>query len=93
VLTLIAAGDLVRTTSLREDTNVDVFDVSACNGDWDYVFRFARSSAGVTADAAGMVDYLCPLNWAWGACHLSNYNIDECRFSISDWRFEVVVVL
>jgi len=85
---LVAAGDLVSSSGLRKHSDVNVLDVSACDRDRNYVFRFARSRAGVTSNTASVVDYLCPLNRARGtrgACHLSNYNIADCRFPIVEW--------
>src|SRR6185503_2344815 len=62
VCTLIAARDLVRAPRLWKDADVDVLNVSAGDADGHDVFRLACGRAGVTADAAGVVDDLRPLN-------------------------------
>jgi hypothetical protein len=59
---LIAACDLVRAARLRKDTDVNVFDVSARDGERNEILRFARSRTRVTADTARVVNYLGPLN-------------------------------
>jgi hypothetical protein len=67
---LIAARYLMRAPHLREHTDVDVLDVGARDADGNDVFRFARRSAGVTADAAGVIDYFGPLHTILASCLL-----------------------
>jgi hypothetical protein len=62
VSALITTCDLVCAPSLWEDADIDVFDVSACDGKGNEIFRLACSGARMTADAARVVDYLGPLN-------------------------------
>src|SRR6185369_6466542 len=62
VRALIAACDLVCAARLWEGADVDVFDVSARDGEWNEILRLARSRTRVTADTARVVDYLGPLN-------------------------------
>ena len=62
VSALIAARHLMSASRLRKHADVDVFDVCARDGKRNEIFRLARGGAGVTADAARMVDYLGPLN-------------------------------
>src|SRR6266566_2055041 len=50
VCALIAARDLMGAANLWEDTDVDMFDVSAGNTDRHNIFRFAGSRARVAAD-------------------------------------------
>jgi len=59
---LIAARDLVCAARLWKDTDIDVFDVSARDREWNEILRLARSRARMTADTARVVDYLRPLN-------------------------------
>jgi hypothetical protein len=59
---LITTRHLVRAARLRENTHVDMLDVSSRHADRDYVFRLASSRAGMTSDTAGMVDDLGPLH-------------------------------
>ena len=58
---LIAARHLVRAAGLRKHADVYVLDVSSRNGKWNEIFRLAGGRAGMTADAARVVDYLGPL--------------------------------
>src|SRR5712692_7243154 len=62
VITLVAAGDLKGAASGRELSDVDVLDVGAIHAEGDGVLRLTGSAAGVTADAAGLVDDLPPLH-------------------------------
>lgn len=62
VRALITARDLVRASRLWKHADVDVLDVGARDADGYDVFRLARCRARVTADAARVVDDLCPLN-------------------------------
>lgn len=59
---LIAARDLMRAPHGGKHTNVDVLYVSARDRKRYQVFRFAGSRAGVTANAARVVDDLGPLH-------------------------------
>ena len=59
---LITTCHLMSTARLRENTDVDVLDVGASNTEGHYVFRFARSRAGMTPDATGVVDDFGPLD-------------------------------
>ena len=59
---MITACDLVRASRLREGADVDVLDVSARDGKGNEVFRLAGGRAGMTANAAGVIDYLGPLD-------------------------------
>jgi hypothetical protein len=52
----------MRAAGLREDTDINVLDVSAIDRKWNEIFGLAGRRASVTPDAAGMVDYLGPLN-------------------------------
>ena len=65
---LIAARDLMRAARLRKDADVDVLDVSARDGKRHEILRLARGRAGVTADAAGVVDDLGPLHTVIASC-------------------------
>src|SRR5438128_542576 len=53
---LIAPRHLMRATHLRKHANIYVLDIGAGYADWDDVFRFACGGAGMTADAAGVID-------------------------------------
>jgi len=59
---LIAARYLVCAACLWKHADVNVFDVSTRDRDWDEILRLARSRARMTADTACVVDYLRPLN-------------------------------
>jgi hypothetical protein len=58
---LVAACYLVRAAGLRKHADVYVLDIGSRNGEWDEIFRLAGGRAGMTADAACVVDYLGPL--------------------------------
>jgi len=60
--TLITTSDLMRSSCLWKHTYIDVFDISPGDRNGNDVFRLTRSGAGMTADAASVVYYLCPLN-------------------------------
>ena len=62
VRTLITARYLMRATDLRKHADIDVLDVRARDADGNDVFRLARSRAGMTTDAAGVVYDLGPLH-------------------------------
>ena len=62
VSALIAACYLVSASRLRKDADVDVFDVCARDGKRNEILRLACRRAGMTADAARVVNYLGPLN-------------------------------
>jgi len=59
---LVAACYLVCASCLWKDSDIDVFDVGARDGERNEILRLARRSACVTADTACMVNYLGPLN-------------------------------
>src|SRR5437870_3883785 len=70
VRALVAARHLMRAPHLRENTHVNVRHVGAGDSYGHDVFRLARRRARMTADAAGVVDDLGPLNavlasWLW----------------------------
>ena len=73
VRALITAGHLVRAPRLREDTHVDVLDVSSRHTDGNDILRLARRRARVTSDAASMVDDLGPLHSVFAACLRFNH--------------------
>jgi hypothetical protein len=73
VRALITPGHLVRATRLREDTHVDVLDVSSRDTDGNDILGLASRGARVTSDAAGMVDDLGPLLWLFVACLRFNH--------------------
>jgi hypothetical protein len=60
---------------LRKHADVYVLDVSSGNGKWDEIFRLAGGRAGMTADAARVVDYLGPL---YGGCWLHHVFVPFC---------------
>jgi hypothetical protein len=60
--TLITARHLMGAPSLWKDTDVDMFYIRSGNGERHQVFRLACGGAGMTANAARMVDDLGPLN-------------------------------
>jgi hypothetical protein len=62
VRALITARNLVRPAHLRKHPDVNVLNVRSGDAYWNNIFRFASGGAGVTADTAGMVNDLCPLN-------------------------------
>ena len=62
VRALITTRYLMSTTCLWENADVNVLDVGASNTEGHYVFRFARSRAGMTPDATGVVDDFGPLD-------------------------------
>jgi len=59
---LIAPRHLMCAPRLGKDADVNVLNVGSCNADGDNIFRFARSSAGMTTNATRVVDNLGPLN-------------------------------
>src|SRR5688572_31682013 len=59
---LIATRHLVSAARLWKHADINMFDVSARDGKRNEVFRLARRSAGMTSDAACVVNYLSPLN-------------------------------
>ena len=59
---LVATRYLVGAARLGKDADVNVLDVGAGDAEWDDVFRFAGSGAGMTTDATRVVDHLGPLN-------------------------------
>ena len=59
---LIATGDLMRATNLREDSDVNVLHVGSRDRKRNKIFRLACRRARMTTDAPGMVDYLGPLH-------------------------------
>jgi hypothetical protein len=61
---LIASRDLMRTTSLGEDSYVNMLHVRPRHGKRNQIFRLARGRAGVTANATRVVDDLGPLHRA-----------------------------
>src|SRR5439155_23630794 len=62
VIALVAAGDLKGAAGGGELSDVDVLDVSAIHAERNGILRLTSSAAGVTADAAGLVDDLSPLH-------------------------------
>ena len=62
VIALVAAGDLKGAAGGGELSDVDVLDVRAIHAEGNGVLRLTGSAAGVTADAAGLVDDLSPLH-------------------------------
>src|SRR5260370_31951475 len=62
MLALIASGDLKCAARGRERSDVDVLHVRAIDAEGDGVFGFAGGAAGVTPNAAGLVDDLSPLH-------------------------------
>jgi hypothetical protein len=58
--TLVAARDLVGAARLREDANVNMFDVCTGYGKRNKVLGFAGSRARVATNATRVVDYLGP---------------------------------
>ena len=62
VCALIAARDLMCASHLRKHADIDVLDISARHTNRHKVFRLARRCARMAADAAGVVDYLGPLD-------------------------------
>ena len=73
VRALITAGYLVGAPRLREDTHVDVLDVSSRHPDGNDILRLARGRARVTSDATGVVDDLGPLHSLFAACLRFNH--------------------
>src|ERR1700754_282581 len=59
---LVTTRDLMHTSSLRERAYINVFDVGSCDGKRYKVLRLACRSTGMTANTAGVVDHLRPLN-------------------------------
>ena len=59
---LITARHLMSATDLRKHADVNVLDIRARDADGHDVFRLARSRAGMTTDAAGVVYDLSPLH-------------------------------
>ena len=59
---LIAARHLMRASSLRKLSNINVLDVGTRHRERHFVFRFAGGRAGMTADAARVIDHLGPLH-------------------------------
>ena len=59
---LITTRYLMRAPHLRKHPHVNVLDVGTRDPDWNYVLGLARGGAGVTTNAARMVDDLCPLH-------------------------------
>ena len=60
----------MRAAHLWKHAHIDVLDVGASDANWHDVFRLAGRRARMTTDAAGVVDYLRPLNgilasWFW----------------------------
>src|SRR2546425_5615840 len=62
VRTLITARHLMCATNLWKHADINVLDVRARDADRNHVFRLARSRAGMTTDATGMVYDLGPLH-------------------------------
>ena len=62
VRALIAARYLMRAANSGKDTDVNVFHVRSRYPNRYDVFRFAGGGAGVTANAARVVDHLGPLD-------------------------------
>jgi hypothetical protein len=58
---LIAARHLMRAPRLREKTYVNMLDVGARHGERHFVLGFAGGRAGMTADAARVVNNFRPL--------------------------------
>src|SRR5438552_11097311 len=75
VRALVAAGHLMRAAHLRKDAYVDVLDIGPRHANRHDVFRLAGRRARMTADAAGVIDYLGPLHALVASClfvwHLS----------------------
>lgn len=63
---LIAARHLMRASSLRKLSDINMLDVGARHGERHFVFGFAGGRAGVTTDAARMVYDFSPLNLLGG---------------------------
>ena len=59
---LVATRHLMRATDLRKHADINVLDVRARDADGNDVFRLARSGAGMTTDAAGVIDHFGPLH-------------------------------
>jgi hypothetical protein len=55
---LVASGNLERPAALWEETNFDRFHIGARDPEGHVVFALARDSAGVTADASGLIKNL-----------------------------------
>ncbi|MDX6290383.1 MAG: hypothetical protein QOH42_2182 [Blastocatellia bacterium] len=66
--TLVAARYLMRAPDLWKHTNVDVFHVGSGDADRHDILRLAGGRAGMTTDAASVVDDLGPLDGARGSC-------------------------
>ncbi len=60
VLALVAARDLERPSTLREEARINVFDVGPGDREGDFVFRLAGGGAGMAPDAGRLVDDLRP---------------------------------
>jgi hypothetical protein len=84
VHTLIATSDLVRAPGLRKHADIDVLYISSGNRNGNDVFGLTRGGAGMTADAASVVDYLCPLDRRVG--HRANYSIADFQLPIAKFR-------
>ena len=78
VRALITARDLMRPASLRKHADIDMLDVRSRHANRDHVFRLAGGRARVTADTAGVIDYLGPLHLISAVTLLLNH-ATECR--------------
>jgi hypothetical protein len=59
---LIAPRHLMRPSRLRKKSYVNMLDVGTRDSQRDFIFGFAGGRAGVTADAARVVNDFCPLS-------------------------------
>ena len=66
VIALIASRDLKGAARFGELSDVDVLDVGAIHAEGNGILRFAGGAAGMTADAAGLVDDFSPLHFGRG---------------------------
>ena len=62
VRALITPRHLMRSSRLRKHANVNVLHVSARHTERHFILRLAGRSAGVTANAARVVNHLRPLS-------------------------------
>src|SRR3977135_3212434 len=70
VRTLIAARYLMCAAYLWKHSYVDVLDIGSGDANRHDILRLAGGRAGMTTDAASVVDHLCPLDGARESCLL-----------------------
>ena len=59
---LVTASYLVRASSLRENSHVNMLNVSARDRERNQILGLAGRGAGMTTNTSRMVDYLRPLD-------------------------------